>query len=262
MAATNSITFERPPIVEVAFGVSFLEDPAFSAAQVGKYWTEIQAEFPQTSDRPPVDPHHEQFDDQPSEVQFQLSSMPPLRRTWFEREDRAQLIQVQANRFNFNVRSRTGPYERFATTHPMFQSAWSKFAGFLGQLAGSEPAPTQYELAYVNHIPVEGPFTSMKDIGKVFRDVTWSESGKTLLGAPQQVSWRASFEMPEKQGRLHVDLSTGRMKGNPGLRLTMLARGYRKDSMSAWFEVAHEWIVKGFKELTTPEMHQHWGLRE
>jgi uncharacterized protein (TIGR04255 family) len=46
------------------------------------------------------------------------------------------------------------------------------------------------------------------------------------------------------------------------LSLTLTARGApagtSTDEIMAWFDLAHQWIVKGFDELTGPKMHEIW----
>ncbi len=114
----------------------------------------------------------------------------------------------------------------------------------------------------MNHIPLAGPFTALHDLGKIFKGLAVGSAGP-VLGVPEIQRWRASFTMPDRKGRLHLDVGTGILKGkNPGVRVTLLARGFHKGELIDWFDLAHELIVKGFAELTTAEMHAHWGRHE
>jgi len=45
------------------------------------------------------------------------------------------------------------------------------------------------------------------------------------------------------------------------LQVDLTARGKAKpdySDMDSWLEIAHEWIVKGFTELTTTAGHKRW----
>ena len=67
---------------------------------------------------------------------------------------------------------------------------------------------------------------------------------------------QASFSLPKHKGHLNVTLQHGSRKidKHPILILQLTATGLGADkSMNAvwvWFEVAHEWIVCGFTDLT------------
>jgi uncharacterized protein (TIGR04255 family) len=187
-----------------------------------------------------------------------------LRRTWFITEDRRKLIQVQADRFFFNRRREDGAYNRFESSLPEFLRAYEGFTTYLSKRCDQQVTPLQYELTYVNHIPFGGPFTSLADIGRVFRPLSSSSADSRLLGAPpSSLAWKASFDLPDRRGRLHAQVGNGLIirdtRSEPVLQFQLLARGFQRDALQSWFEFAHEWIVQGFADLTTPEMHQHWG---
>jgi uncharacterized protein (TIGR04255 family) len=50
------------------------------------------------------------------------------------------------------------------------------------------------------------------------------------------------------------------------LQFTLTARGAPQggsdEQILAWFDMAHEWVVRAFRELTTPRMHELWGGRD
>lgn len=78
-----------------------------------------------------------------------------------------------------------------------------------------------------------------------------------------------SFPLPESTGRLHVTLRQMRriQDGREVLALDLTARGFPagpeasgRESMLSWFDVAREWIVRGFADLTTLEAQKDlWG---
>jgi hypothetical protein len=65
-------------------------------------------------------------------------------------------------------------------------------------------------------------------------------------------------------GRLHVALQPGWKKADnsPILLMNLTARGAPLgEGISGafdFFDLGHEWIVKGFADLTTAEMHRAW----
>ena len=69
--------------------------------------------------------------------------------------------------------------------------------------------------------------------------------------------------MPDETGRLHATIrSAVRRDDNlPIILFELTARGMTKDrskeAMWAWFDLAHEWIVRGFADLTGENMHKN-----
>ena len=122
----------------------------------------------------------------------------------------------------------------------------------------------QYELTYVNHIPVGDGWETLADIGSVFRDLTWAES-HDFLPAPEGLQWQSQFRMPNTSGRLHVKINKGvrRTDSKSLLLCELTARGIDAEkSMSEWFELGREWIVRGFTDLTTDFAHRElWRRR-
>jgi hypothetical protein len=49
------------------------------------------------------------------------------------------------------------------------------------------------------------------------------------------------------------------------LALNLTARGApsggSSEQIAAWFDLAHEWIVRAFAELTAPAGHEAWGRK-
>jgi uncharacterized protein (TIGR04255 family) len=71
------------------------------------------------------------------------------------------------------------------------------------------------------------------------------------------------FPLADDKGTLHLTINHGtRVPDNKDiLMIDFTARGPGRSDwsdMEAWFKVAHEWIVKGFTDLTTPEAHRRW----
>ena len=81
------------------------------------------------------------------------------------------------------------------------------------------------------------------------------------------MAWQSTFQLPKGMGHLDAKLSQARMKdgGTPVLVLELKAQGIGekndRNSLLEWFEVGHEWIVRGFADLTSTNAQvKLWGL--
>jgi uncharacterized protein (TIGR04255 family) len=129
----------------------------------------------------------------------------------------------------------------------------------------ARPKVNQYELTYINHI--EAGVAGFPAELVRFLTVTATPTRTAFLPSPKSVTMRESFGLRESKGALHVTVSHGvRPTDNKQvLILELTARGPgRTDAadMAAWFDVAHEYIVRGFADLTTKEAHSMWGREQ
>ena len=106
----------------------------------------------------------------------------------------------------------------------------------------------------------------MADLKRLFQDVSWDARGGRFLPVPRTVSWQTQFDLPDGAGSLSVSLNqaTRIAGGMPLLRLDFVANGDAKaetiEALAPWFELAHEWIVRGFADLTSPTAQDRlWG---
>ncbi len=74
--------------------------------------------------------------------------------------------------------------------------------------------------------------------------------------------------MPEKKGHLIVNLKQATRTED---KVTLLVLELKtqgtgesadKEAIREWFDLAHEWIVRGFTDLTTPEIQKIWEREE
>jgi len=76
------------------------------------------------------------------------------------------------------------------------------------------------------------------------------------------------FHASDKLYIPHIGLLWDRFKGTrsedqvPVLILELKVLGIdnsaKKEGIRNWFNLSHEWIVRGFADLTTPEIHELW----
>ncbi|MGH8643012.1 MAG: hypothetical protein ACREX4_00575, partial [Gammaproteobacteria bacterium] len=171
------------------------------------------------------------------------------------------LIQVQNDRLLFNWR-KVDPgdeYPRFAYVIEEFRKHFERFNKFISEHNLGLLEIKTGELSYINHIPIGEGCNSLADIGSMLPDVSWQRRKGRFLPTPKLMSWRALFELPKGKGTLTAKVDPGFRKTDNReiLVLDLSTRGPLKGSAEAmweWFQVAHDWIVQGFADLTDPKV--------
>lgn len=247
--------FSKPPVLEVVAGVQFERLRAIQTGHFGKFWQTVSAEFPTCQDAAPLPDISEGFS-------VEVLTLPPLRRMMLVSADNHYVIQLQDSRFHVNWRKtkESDEYPRFRTIFAEFERYWKEFTRFVPAAGLGQVKPMNYELTYVNHIDAVGPefATSLAKRVKMYR---WDGIDAKLLPQPTSVSAVWQFTLPEGKGNLNANLSHAKREKQDVLVLNMTCNGTTSDSYSfvSWFETAHEWIVRGFTDLTTGEAHDVWG---
>jgi len=208
----------------------------------------------------------------PGALLFRLgipTALPPLRRVFFLDQTRNFLIQVQPSRFLSNWRriQDNDVYPRFDRIFDAFKANWRRFLAFLQASRVEAPAVNQYELTYIDHV-LEGDVTLPAGIEESIPVFAWSKARSTnFLPAPGAVGLNMQFALPSAKGVLHVTINHGQRSTDRKnvLVMNLTARGPgRPDAgdLDEWFAVAHEWTVKGFRDLTSLTAHAKWGVRQ
>lgn len=266
------VKFEKPPLIEVACGVTFSLPQALKTAHIGMYWARIKDAFPTIQDAQPLAAVAELTGLAASasgSLNLQLSDMPPLRRAWFISADEGSLIQLQDDRFLFNWRSARGDgpesYPSYQRVIAEFYGKWQDFTAFLDSVGLGGPTITQMELVYVNAISDLG--NSNDGIDTVLVDHIRARGEERFLPKPEVFKWQTSYQLPNDCGRLHIMAQSAldvRTK-MPNLRLDLTARGLPpnmgKDGITVWFDMAHEWITFGFADVTNRSVQTNWWRR-
>ncbi len=248
--------YDNPPVNEVVFGVQFNKVP-IKAPDTGILWEKLgRKAYPECKEMPPLARVVERFDEpssQPQRPTFEELSYPPLPRLFFINASKNHLIQVQQDRLHQNWRrlKSDDKYPRYATLYPKFVKSWRLFTSFVNELNLGASEPNQFELTYVNHIPRGQGWINLSDVENVFQDFQ-CKVGDRFLPEPENISWRRIYRLPDDSGRLHVSLrlAVSRETKDRVMILDLTARGFIPNKMDSWFDMAHEWIVKGFADLT------------
>ena len=250
-------SYKKPPIEEVVCGLRFHPSPGFTIPHIGLIWDLFRKDYPNVQLAPPIFDPQGQF---PLEPQTGL----PLPRTLFINKLDDQLIQLQVNRFYFNWRRRETSYPRYPHVIKEFEKLFDSIKTFFDKFELGVLKPAEYELTYINQIPKGQGWETIDDLPRIIPDFTWRLLTGRFLPTPEKVTWATSFLLPESKGDLKVNLKQGIRILNrvPVMLLELKAAGPSsstdKKAMLDWFDLAHEWIVRGFTDLTATEAHKLW----
>jgi len=249
--------YENPPVIEVVCGITFKKIENFKVPHLGLFWQKVRDSYPTCQHAQPLGFSPEQFD--------MSDGFPfPLPRVWFINEQKNGLIQLQNNKFLYNWRKihQDESYPRYQTVINAFKKTLDIFKKYLEDEKLGALEPIECELTYLNHILKGEGWESVTDIYRILPDFNWFSKEKEFLPEPLNLGWHTSFALPEDRGRLTVKLDQAERKIDkcPVYILNITARGLGADkSMDAiwsWFEIAHEWIVRGFTDLTDTKVQK------
>jgi len=253
-------SYRKPPVDEIVCGVRFEPLPELKVPHIGLLWEKFRQEYPVLQHAAPI---------------VTGSSLPvdettgfPLPRIWFISKADNELVQFQLDCFYYNWRQRGDDYPRYPSIIQKFEKAKSQLDAFTNELELGTIVPLECELTYINHIPIGQGWESIDDLPKVIRDFTWQKGKRNFLPNPANVAWQVRFELPDRKGSLNVKLNQAKRKadGVPSLILEVAAKGLGEEktgkAIRDWFDLAHEWIVRGFTDLTTKEIQENIWERE
>ena len=263
--------FRDPPLVETILSLQFQPLPEFSLVHVGLLWHQFRNAFPLIEEHAPLNAVRETFGvPSPGQVEVTIEGKPPLPRVWLVNESETELIQIQADRFIHNWRKAgkiSTPYPRYERVRAKFRDEVREFQQFLTDQKLGQVAINQCEVTYVNHIEPCQAWQRHGQIDGVLR--TWTLQGSSFLPEAEGGSIHQRFVIRSDSGsplgRLHASLTPAwQAEGqSPILVLTLTARGApldeEIDGAFDFFDLGREWIVKGFTDLTTTDMHRVWG---
>ncbi len=265
------VTFANPPVAEVALSVQF-SGPVLDGNTVTRDLLPVLCKsFPKTEILSAVPRMGEEFSPNANPgLSFQIVGQGPEFRFWFISEDDVELVQVQADRLTFNWRREND------SSYPRYEKVRQRFietcTTFVDVLSGSEAEPRVdwCEVSYLNPLPVRNEDGSRKELSTML--TRFSRQDLTCVGHPEDVSLHERFLLLRDAmpiGRLIVNLSPVLLGGNSPqesnlLRLT--ARGLAPEpnlrGAVSFLDYGREIIVTTFRDITTAEMHEQWGLQQ
>lgn len=272
----DPVSFEAPPVSEVALGVQFAGPVADDAVALADFWPQIREQFPGLEKREAMDRIDEDFGPTAASQQIQINLGVEPQRYWFVSADLHWLVQVQADRFVFNWRLQQGddPYPRYRTIRRRFEDLYRIFTAAVGDERLAANPPEWCATTYVNNILASSPSepATRLPLGRILRFVTSPKS--SVLPPVEDTAFQQRHLLPplpssdDPQGRLYI-------KATPAFRAEDHLPGYvvelkvfaRPDAQSRAavmrsLDLGRDLIVRSFKDITTPTMHKDWGLQD
>jgi uncharacterized protein (TIGR04255 family) len=251
-----NITFDRPPVNEVALGRIFFMRPDFLVPHYGLIWERLRDQYPLCQQAAPI------FGPTGFITDPQGIALP---RIWMLSSDQSRLIQLQQDRHYVNWRQvdGVGEYVRFPWIMEEHQRVSRVIDEFFHAELGSPLQTVGMELSYVNLIPLTAEVELVDQVASILRDVRAPEQSRST-GNPIFFGSQTDWAMPDGRGGLSAKVAAGMQPdGKRMMRLEISATCMPLNGMdeAAWIKQAHDAIVTSFKELTTSAMHETWGLR-
>lgn len=258
------IKFGNPPVTEVVCGVQFAELKHWHSQHFGLFWTSLKDTFPLVEEKQPIGPAIEGplGPAAPPRIEFMSNVLP---RVWFQDENKSMLLQIQSDRMLFNWRKteREKKYPSFDVVIAEFEKYFAQFRNFVAKNNIGDVVAKQYEVTYVNHITrANGLEKFSHDV--IFSDHMRNESNTRFLGPTESIDLKWTYELPNSWGRLFAQAQTAFLLENNEqiIRFEITARGWpisgEEKARSDWFQLAHDWITRGFADMTRPEAHEIW----
>lgn len=255
-------SFERPPVVEVAVGVHFLQLPGLNTVGLVRLVDDLwRGKFPQTVEQPlapPLPPPG-----RAPMVAFQLQTAFPPIRLWSLTEDESILIQVQHDRLLLNWRKvkEDDPYPRYKRLRSDFAEAWQEFSTYVG---GREDfgvlQPSVAEVSFFNGVPMESA-TRIPAFVKALNP-QWELTGqiaaayqleREIADGAASGNQNIALNFRPENGHMHLEISTR-------IEIDTATDGV-SDVMDS-LDSAHRVGVLTFDSVTTEEAHSTWGRRD
>jgi uncharacterized protein (TIGR04255 family) len=250
----------------------------------------VRPELPRWEQHPKAAPMREVFDAPQPQHGFQIMVEPPqeLPRTWFISEDNSRLVQLQGDRISFNWRRQTesARYPRYRVLRKDFRRYFETLRQCIEVAGKGMPVINACEVTYVNpiEVPAKGRGGGHPELAHVINRIRPRPRGAFLPHAEDaqfQTRWRISGDeigvTGRPAGRLYLAAQPGLTPppGQPGVKpaastpiymVTLTGRllPAAGDEREAWkaLDVAHKWVVLGFKDVTSEKMHDQWGFKE
>jgi uncharacterized protein (TIGR04255 family) len=264
VTTTHLPEYDNPPVAEVVCGIQFKTLEAFKVPHFGLFWKLIEAEYPECQEVAPLMPIVERYGADEDQLQISLPDFPQPR-IWFLHAKETGILQLQRDRFlhNWKKSKPTDAYPRYHFVIGQFKEKLALFKQFVLQNNLGAVEALQYEMTYVNHIAKGEGWNDFTELGSVFRDHRWHGQEGRFLPPIEHLNLRTTFLLPERKARLHVSIRDGRRQDDsrPLLLFELTVRGFPGDQSAdarwQWFDIAREWIVKGFTDLTAPEIQKN-----
>lgn len=264
------VDFDFPPVSETAISIQFAS-PMVDIAVLAAFTIAVRETAPHVSHQPVLPRMEETFNAPAPVPMFQfVDQAAGLPRTWFAGDD-GYLVQLQPDRMTLNWRRSGDDYPGYASVRKRFDKHLEQLQVAVLGAHRVMPPIDLCEVAYVN--PIEVPDDQQDafahpDLASLINRVQQSPA-VGFLGQPEdalyQARWRIKHPLDPGRpvGRLHVSASPTVADGHSLYMVNVLARvkpGQEEEYDAV--NMAHEYVVLGFTDLTTKHMHEFWKRKE
>lgn len=253
--------FERPPVHEVALGVSFTPLVGLRAVQLGALWERWRGDYPVIEEQPPLPPATAP----PGGGIAVMFGPPPVNRHWFFNETGDHLVQLQADRLVVNWRQTVSGqnYPRYRVLREELAARMTDVEELSRRGGWGELAVTDAELTYVNLVlDGEGRPARAEDVLAALT----TPIGHQATGSLTETRLSQTFLAGKGEHALALQVTSAPgldTQGGQALVLTLSVRGtVPAGSWSASLDLldrAHQHLVSCFSSITRPAMHELWG---
>jgi uncharacterized protein (TIGR04255 family) len=261
--------FEQPPVAEVAAGLFFPRIQQFLVPHFGQFWDRVRSDFPHVEHAAPL--ASQSSIQRPAELMDPTGTILP--RVWLISRTGQALLQLQPDTFFYNWRrqNENDEYPHYGLVLRQFWKYYTAFLEFLGEFNIESSSPSELELTYVNHITKDDLWNSYSDISNIFKDLNWKDPTGRFLPEPFAHSHVLNFRIPAHPAVLRLTIQSAvRLDSQVQIiRLDMsvrynLATSPESDrhQIEEAFEVAHQWIVRGFADITAENAQKNKWRRK
>lgn len=249
-------TYSAPPVNEVVCGIRFNPPDQLRITHIGMLWEKFRETFPIVQHAAPIASAK-------GELLVDPATGLPIQRVWFINASDDELIQFQFNRFYFNWRQRNNSYPRYDYVIGKFEYIKSTIIDFFKEFELGEFSPIECEISYINHIPKGQGWETPDELSAIFSDFTWKGGSERFLPNPEKFAWTAEFPLKENMGRLSISVKHGTRAEDKVPLIILELRAICSceligSDLRSWFDLAHEWIVRGFTDITSSNAHKMW----
>jgi uncharacterized protein (TIGR04255 family) len=254
---SSKVSFAKPPLIEVVCGVQFETVEKFQVAHIGRLWNELGDTYTQSREVMALVAPIELIPGiEPPKIVVTPSLMP---RTILIASDNGSIVQVQRDAFyrNWQRKGSDDTYPRYEFVIERFEEELEIFNRFISNNELGIIKPIQFELTYLNEVPLTIE-------SKVLKDAFWDSTAHKVLPEPEVINLVSQFLLPGAEGRLSTTFrNLVNQKGEPVFHWSLTVRGCTNprsdmslENLRKWFDNAHTWIVSAFTDLSEENCQQ------
>lgn len=252
----KSPNFKNPPLNELVCGVQF-DASKWSLAIESDFFQAIKNDFPIVESKLPLAIVFDSNSNGPTDM---TSLVNPTSRSFFVEKSTNKIVQLQFGRIIFNwrkVEDGSSVYPRFNKVYGEFKAKFDLLTSVCSQ-HNVNLVPNQFELTYVDHIPVEDFSLSIGDTSSIFRFLNPIDSAAdvdlfNLTYAISKKDLGSHLSTKIKSGIRNTDRK-------PVITLESTMLGKNNLSMDEWFDLSHQAINSYFLKIITDKAKAKWGL--